>query len=79
MEQAAKLKVPEPPMQAAGVEEDVDNIQAMEREDTKKKLPMGWVLFYIGIIIWGIYYSLSFTPEISGWSQESQYLESLKK
>lgn len=59
--------------------EDIDRIEDMEREDTKKKLPIGWLLLFIGLILWGIYYSISYTPEISGWSQEGQYLESIKK
>jgi hypothetical protein len=59
--------------------QDIDRIEDMEREDTKRKLPMGWLLFFIGIILWGIFYIISYTPEISGWSQEGQYLESIKK
>lgn len=59
--------------------EDIDRIEDMEREDTKKKLPIGWLLLFIGLILWGIYYSISYTPEISGWSQEGQYLESIEK
>lgn len=59
--------------------QDIDRIEDMEREDTKKKLPIGWLLLFIGLIVWGIFYSISYTPEISGWSQEGQYLESIKK
>lgn len=59
--------------------QDIDRIEDMEREDTKRKLPVGWLLFFIGIILWGIFYIISYTPEISGWSQEKQYLESIKK
>ncbi len=59
--------------------QDIDRIEDMEREDTKKKLPLGWLLLFIGLIVWGIFYSISYTPEISGWSQEGQYLESIKK
>ncbi|MFZ6008290.1 MAG: cbb3-type cytochrome c oxidase N-terminal domain-containing protein [Nitrospirota bacterium] len=59
--------------------QDIDRIEDMEREDTKKKLPIGWLLLFIGLIVWGIFYSISYTPEISGWSQERQYLESIKK
>lgn len=59
--------------------DEMDRIEDMEREDTKKKLPIGWLLLFIGLIVWGIFYSLAYTPEISGWSQEKQFLESLKK
>lgn len=59
--------------------EDIDRIEDMERHETSTKIPMGWLIFFIGIIVWGIYYCVSFTPEISGWSQEKEYLESIKK
>ena len=59
--------------------EDVDNIEEMQREETKHKLPLGWILLFTVLVVWGVYYSLTYTPEISGWSQEGQYLESLKK
>ena len=61
------------------IAEDVENIQDMEREDTKEKLPIGWLLLFIGLILWGIYYSITFTPQISGWTQEKEYMESIKK
>lgn len=59
--------------------QDIDRIEDMEREDTKEKLPIGWLILFIGLIVWGIFYIISYTPEISGWSQEKQYLESIKK
>ena len=59
--------------------EDIDNIENMERQDTKTKLPLGWLLLLSGLIIWGVYYMITYTPQISGWTQESAYLESLKK
>lgn len=59
--------------------EDLDNIENMERQDTKTKLPLGWLLLLSGLIIWGVFYIVSYTPQISGWAQEGAYLESLKK
>jgi len=59
--------------------EDIDRLEDMEREETKTKLPLGWLLLYVGLILWGIYYSVSFTPGVSGWTQEGQYQESLKQ
>ncbi len=58
---------------------DIDRIEDMEKADTKHKLPIGWLLLFVGLLLWGIYYSVSYVPEISGWSQERQYQESLKK
>lgn len=59
--------------------EDIDRIEDMERQDTKKSLPIGWLLLFFGLIAWGIFYILAYTPEISGWSQEKAYEESVKK
>jgi hypothetical protein len=59
--------------------EDTDSIKDMEREDTKKRLPLGWLLLLVGLIVWGAFYIVSYTPQISGWTQEGAYLESLKK
>lgn len=58
---------------------DTDRIEDMERSDTKHKLPIGWLMLYIGLILWGIFYSFAYTPATGGWSQESEYLESIKK
>jgi hypothetical protein len=59
--------------------EDVDSIDNLENKVTGHKLPIGWLLLYIGLIIFGIYYAITFTPEISGWSQAKEYMESIKK
>ena len=59
--------------------EEFEKIEDMERQDTKTKLPLGWVVLYVGLILWGVYYAVSFTPQISGWTQEGAYLDSLKK
>jgi hypothetical protein len=58
--------------------EDIDNIDSMERQDTKMKLPLGWLLLLAGLSIWGVFYMINYTPQISGWTQESAYLDSLK-
>ncbi len=56
-----------------------DRIEDMERQDTKTKMPLGWILLATGLLIWGAYYAVTYTPQISGWTQEGAYLESLKK
>jgi len=58
---------------------DIDNIEDMERQDTKTKLPLGWLLLFAGLITWGVFYAITYTPQVSGWTQEGAYLESLKK
>lgn len=59
--------------------EDMDRLEDFEREESKTKLPLGWLLLYVGLILWGVYYSVSFTPQVGGWTQEGQYQESLKQ
>ncbi|MGA1862623.1 hypothetical protein OWM07_07050 [Deferribacter thermophilus] len=59
--------------------EEFDNLEEFEREDTKHKLPVGWLILFIGLIIFGIYYVIAYTPSISGWSQEKAFIESMKK
>ncbi len=59
--------------------DDMEKIEDMERQDTKTKLPLGWVLLFVGLVVWGAYYIASYTPQISGWTQEGAYLESVKK
>lgn len=59
--------------------EELDNIEEFEAKDTSKKLPIGWLILFWGLIIWGVYYFISYTPSISGWSQEKAYEESIRK
>jgi cytochrome c oxidase cbb3-type subunit 3 len=39
-----------------------------EIKEEHNKIPRGWLLFFIGLIVWLVWYIFSFTPEISGWS-----------
>jgi hypothetical protein len=50
-----------------------------ESVDAKRKIPAGWLILFWALILWGIYYFVSYTPSISGWSQEKAYEESVKK
>lgn len=59
--------------------EDLDNTEEFEAKDTSRKLPMGWLILFLGLIVWGIYYIAAYTPAISGWTQEKAYEESIKK
>jgi hypothetical protein len=36
-------------------------------------------MLFVGLILWGVYYFVSYTPAISGWSQEKAYQESIEK
>ena len=59
--------------------EELDNIEDFEAKETARKLPVGWLILFWGLIIWGVYYFVSYTPAISGWSQEKAYEESVNK
>lgn len=59
--------------------EPLDNIEEFESKKTANRIPLGWQLLFWGLILWGIYYTAAYTPSISGWSQENDYQESLKK
>ncbi len=53
--------------------DEQDDIPAMNRKDTEHNLPLGWVIFFVALIVWGIYYIYSYTPGLSDWSQNSEY------
>ena len=57
--------------------EEYDDIEALEAKETAKELPWGWTILFVGLILWGIFYFVSYTPAISGWSQAGAYEESV--
>ncbi len=59
--------------------EELDNMEEFEAKETAHKLPLGWLILFWGLIIWGVYYFVSYSPAISGWSQSKAYEESVKK
>jgi hypothetical protein len=60
--------------------EEIDSLKEFETEETlKRKIPTGWLILFWALILWGIYYFVSYTPGISGWSQEKAFLEQSSK
>lgn len=59
--------------------DELNEFLVEENEDAKRKIPIGWLILFWGLILWGIYYFASYTPSISGWTQEKAYEESVKK
>ncbi len=56
--------------------EELDSLKEFESEETlKRKIPIGWLILFWALILWGIYYFVSYTPGISGWSQEKAFIE----
>ena len=59
--------------------EEIDDPKAFESKATARKLPLGWLILFFGLMAWGAYYVLAYTPAVSGWSQAKAYSESIKK
>jgi cytochrome c oxidase cbb3-type subunit 3 len=54
----------------------------LEFDDVKEadnKIPIGWLIFFIGVIIFLIWYFFKYTPKISGWSQYKVLEKEMKK
>lgn len=56
-----------------------DNVESLSRKDTAHKLPLLWVVLFVGLIAWGVYYYYAYTPAFTGWTQDKQLEESLEK
>ncbi len=48
---------------------ELDDLSKFEAKDTANKLPVGWILLFWGLIVWGVYYLWKYTPSLGGWSQ----------
>lgn len=58
------------------MEQEFDGIDGLEAEETGRRLPVGWLILFWGLIAWGVFYLAMYTPSISGWSQQAEYEES---
>lgn len=58
--------------------DEQDDIPSLNRKDTEHKLPLGWVVFYLALVAWGIYYIYAYMPAISDWTQSSAFDEETK-
>lgn len=48
---------------------ELDDLSKFEAKETSQKLPLGWVLLFWGLIVWGVGYVWAYTPALGGWSQ----------
>lgn len=48
---------------------DSEDLSELEAKETSRKLPVGWLLLFWGLVLWGIYYLWAYTPGLGGWSQ----------
>jgi hypothetical protein len=53
--------------------EDTDNIHDFEAKSSAKVLPIGWQILFWGLILFGIVYTVLYTPSLGGWSQEREF------
>lgn len=58
--------------------EDFDRQEEFEAKETSHHLPLGWTILTVGLIVWGIYYLITYSPAFSGWTQVKEYEESVK-
>lgn len=54
-----------------------DDVESLTRKDTEHKLPIVWVLLFVGLIIWSAYYFYAYTPAFTGWTQDKEFNESI--
>ncbi len=51
------------------VQPELDDLSTFEAKETSKKLPVGWLVLFWGLILWGVFYLWRYTPGLGGWSQ----------
>lgn len=59
--------------------DEMDDIGSFEAKETSHTLPIGWLILFWGLILWGVFYLYTYTPSLGGWSQEGAYQESVQK
>lgn len=50
-------------------EPEMDDLSKLEATETSRRLPVGWLLVFWGLIVWGAWYLWTYTPALGGWSQ----------
>ena len=54
-------------------DQQLDDISQFEAKQTSRTLPLGWLLLFWGLILWGAWYLWAYTPGLGGWSQEGDF------
>ncbi len=55
-----------------------DTADGLEAKATASKVPLGFWLLFWGLIVWGVYYTWTYSPSLGGWSQSKAYDESVQ-
>ncbi len=56
-----------------------DRPEAFEAKETRNALPLGWLVLLFGLVAWGAYYLYAYSPSLGGWSQATEYEQSVKR
>jgi cytochrome c oxidase cbb3-type subunit 3 len=49
-----------------------------EKEEGKKRMPIGMTVLFLGLVGFGIVYIYLFTPQTTGWNQAARYEQKIK-
>lgn len=55
---------------------EFDGIQ--EKEEGKKKMPLGMIILFLGLVVFGAAYLYLFMPQTTGWTQQKKYEEQVR-
>lgn len=47
-------------------------------KEAENKIPVGWSICFIAVVVWLIWYIYAYTPEITGWSYYTGFEEDMK-
>jgi hypothetical protein len=54
-------------------DQQLDDMSQFEAKETSHTLPVGWLLLFWGLVLWGVWYLWAYTPGLGGWSQEAEF------
>ncbi len=55
-----------------------DTADSMEAKETARRLPVGWLLLFFGLIAWGAVYIWLYSPATTGWTQAGEYQKAVE-
>jgi hypothetical protein len=53
----------------AQLQDELDDLSKFEAKETSHTLPVGYLVLYFGLILWGLWYLWAYSPWGSGWTQ----------
>jgi TRAP-type C4-dicarboxylate transport system permease small subunit len=49
-----------------------DTAEGMEAKATANTVPLGWIILFTGLILWGAWYLWAYSPWSTGWTQAGE-------